>query len=204
MASDKKWVLSRIPPGPGRVLDLGGGHGELHGPLTARGYEYVNVDLAATGPGAVVADAHRLPFDDDEFDLVVSSDSLEHFHAPLVALQEAARVLAPGGNLVVWVPFMHPFHRDDYYRYTPLGIEYLLERAGFAGVRIEAPLGVFSIYAQTVVAMLARVRVTVLERPLERLGEWLDRRIRTGGTGRAYAPFYLVVATKDATRSGPP
>jgi SAM-dependent methyltransferase len=195
VASDKKWVLSRIPAGPGRALDLGGGAGELHAPLTSRGYEYANVDVAATGPGAVVGDAHELPFGDNMFDLVVSSDSLEHFHTPLTALREVARVLAPGGRLVVWVPFMHPFHRDDYYRYTPLGLEYLLEEAGFVGVSIEAPLGVFSIYAQTVVAMLQRIGLARLERPLEQLAEWLDARLRATHPGNAYAPFYLAVAT---------
>jgi IstB-like ATP binding protein/Methyltransferase domain len=58
---------------------LAAGRG-LSGPPTSRGYEYVNVDIAAQGPGAVLADAQDLPFADCSFDLVISSDSLEHFH----------------------------------------------------------------------------------------------------------------------------
>lgn len=202
MSSDKKWVLSRVPPGPGRALDLGGGTGELRAPLTARGFEYVNVDVAPTDLEAVVGDAHALPFEDGEFDLVVSSDSLEHFHTPLAVLREVARVLSPDGRLVIWVPFMHPFHRDDYYRYTPLGLEYLLEHAGFTVVTIEAPLGLFWIYGQTLVAIVTRIGLGVLERPLERLAEWLDTRLRAVRAGNAYAPFYLVVATNGRDAKG--
>src|SRR5215203_276582 len=98
MASDKRWVLTRVPDGSGQALDLGGGGGELYESLTRRGYTYVNVDLEPSGPGAVEADAHNLPFDASVFDLVVSSDSLEHFHTPLKALREVARVIKPNGR----------------------------------------------------------------------------------------------------------
>ena len=106
VASDKSWILSRVPPSRGRALDLGGGSGELYEPLRSRGYEYVNVDLNPSGPGAVRADAHDLPFPKEHFELVVSSDS--HFRDPLGAVREVHRVLTKGGRLVVWVPFMTP------------------------------------------------------------------------------------------------
>jgi SAM-dependent methyltransferase len=62
----------------------------------------------------VAADAHRLPFRDGCFGSVVSSHVLEHLHSPDVALQEAARVLRPGGVMGHVIPD-HRFtpHRES-------------------------------------------------------------------------------------------
>jgi ubiquinone/menaquinone biosynthesis C-methylase UbiE len=86
--------------------------------LERLGYRYVNVDLTlGAGRGAVGGDAHGLPFSSDTFDIVISSDSLEHFTQPIVALSGVRRVLRPNGFVIIWVPFMHPFHGNDYYRW---------------------------------------------------------------------------------------
>ena len=191
MASSKRWVLSRIPPANERALDLGGGAGELREPLINLGYSYVNVDLSPSGADAVVGDAHALPFADASFELVVSSDSLEHFHTPLVALKEVHRVLTPGGMLVVWVPFMHPFHSSDYYRYTPLGIRHLMESAGLQVESLEAPLGPVTIIGEMAVAGLWKLRLPV--RWLRQLTRWTDQHLGWHG---AYAPYYLMVARR--------
>ena len=52
----------------------------------------------------LAADARFLPFGDGVFDLVVSDSTLDHFHTKAeihVALGELARVLRPGGVLIV-------------------------------------------------------------------------------------------------------
>ena len=190
-------MLSRVPQGGGRALDLGGGAGELARPITERGYEYVNVDLAASGPGAVKGDAHALPFADGAFALVVSSDSLEHFQTPSVALKEVHRVLRSGGRFVLWVPFMHPFHGDDYYRYTPLGLRHLLEDAELVVESIETPLGLMTLLSTGLIVVigLGARRVMGLVR---RVAGWLDSRLRILTTIESFSPFYLVVATKPA------
>lgn len=195
MSSDKRFVLSAVPYGSGRALDLGGGDGALGPALRERGYAYVNVDLAPRGPAAVIGDAARLPFGDAAFTVVISSDTLEHFPEPAAALAEARRVLAPGGALAVWVPFLHPFHGDDLYRYTPLGLRHLLEGAGFTVTSIEAPLSLTSLVAQALVVALRRVGLGALERPLERAAAWLDGVVTAGGRrGQAWAASYLVRA----------
>lgn len=51
-----------------------------------------------------IDDAGRLPFDDGSFDVVVCIEVLEHLFAPLDAVREMARVLRPGGLLIVTVP----------------------------------------------------------------------------------------------------
>jgi len=49
----------------------------------------------------VVADAHALPFKDKQFDLVLSTESLEHFLSPSKALSEMKRVTKPRGKIII-------------------------------------------------------------------------------------------------------
>jgi SAM-dependent methyltransferase len=95
---------------PRRVLEVGGGPGELAARIGDElGCEVVMVDISprmvelarARGVDAQVGDAARLPFADGAFDCAVAAWML--FHLPDVdrGLAELARVLAPGGRLVV-------------------------------------------------------------------------------------------------------
>ncbi|MEX1264138.1 MAG: class I SAM-dependent methyltransferase, partial [Actinomycetota bacterium] len=92
MSGDKRYLLSKVPPGAGHVLDLGGGIGALRKSLVNRGYRYVNLDLSPRGVGAVLGDAQRTPFRSRFFEVVVSGDSLEHFPDPRAALAEVRRL----------------------------------------------------------------------------------------------------------------
>jgi len=88
----------------GLVLDLGGGNGLLARHLLAAGVRVVVVDqakyVAGSGGIAVQAQAERLPFANGTFDAVAALWMLYHLPDPLIALSEAARVLAPGGTFV--------------------------------------------------------------------------------------------------------
>jgi SAM-dependent methyltransferase len=106
-------------PGPGRLtLDLACGEGRLGRVLASLGHRVVGIDasptlvrLAVTHPErktAVLADAVRLPFPDEAFDLVVAYMSLHDIDEMPVALTEAAhrplesyvRALEAGGLLI--------------------------------------------------------------------------------------------------------
>jgi len=71
------------------------------------GSEYLGEDIA---PGTIVKgirheDVERLSFADKSLDLIISNDVLEHVVDPGKSLEEACRVLRPGGQLLMTVPF---------------------------------------------------------------------------------------------------
>ncbi len=107
----------RIPTGA-HVLDLGCGTGELARELAAAGVRVVGCDISAemlnrAGAADVIRavrliqlepDWQVLPCEDNAFDAVVASSSLEYVANPSTVLAECARVIKPGGVLVCTVP----------------------------------------------------------------------------------------------------
>ena len=94
---------------PTRVLEVGGGEGELSewlrdeldAEVTFLDYSPRMVELArARGLDAHVGDVQALPFDDASFDVVVAAWMLYHVPNIPLGLTEIARVLTPGGTLV--------------------------------------------------------------------------------------------------------
>ncbi|MFV3127420.1 class I SAM-dependent methyltransferase [Niveispirillum sp. KHB5.9] len=100
----------------GRLLDLGcgGGHVSFHAaPLVGDvvAYDLSDAMLSAVAAGAATRGlsnittqqgrAEHLPFPDNHFDLVASRYSAHHWRHVPPALAEAARVLRPGGRLVM-------------------------------------------------------------------------------------------------------
>jgi ubiquinone/menaquinone biosynthesis C-methylase UbiE len=94
-----------------RLLDVAGGDGYWAAQARKRGANAVSIDLARSkmlrgrrlgvAPALLEADALRLPFADASFDKVMSICAIEHFSDGPAALAEMARVLAPGGELVM-------------------------------------------------------------------------------------------------------
>lgn len=88
-----------------RVLDVGSADGPSVGWLHGTGrHTALDIDPRGLGPGGVCGSALALPFADGCFDVVAAFDVLEHCEPEAVALAELARVLAPGGRLLLSVP----------------------------------------------------------------------------------------------------
>ena len=94
------------------ILDVGCGVGQVVHALTALGFDAhgaeisaPNLDQARTGPGTFhLYDGEHLPFGNLTFDSVGAFNVLEHVENPVPFLDEMARVLRPGGRLVVSSP----------------------------------------------------------------------------------------------------
>jgi SAM-dependent methyltransferase len=148
-----------VPEG-GVALDVGAGPGSITTALAhAAGPDglALGVDIsepmlaravhAAAGPqvGFLRADAQRLPFRDETFDVAVSIAVLQLIPDPAAALSEIARVLKPGGRLAVMVPTLRP--PVDLWRALPTGgahvfgedeVGDILESRGFTSVRVKS------------------------------------------------------------------
>ena len=104
-----------FPLSGARVLDLGSGQPHHRRQLRAEGAWVVAVDLdlaaiETDALGGVVADAGQLPLADGTLDGVFCSNLLEHTPRPLGVLDEAARVLRPGGwAWVSWTNWLSPW-----------------------------------------------------------------------------------------------
>lgn len=88
-----------------------------------------------------VADASDLPFADSTFDVVVCTEMLEHDLYPWGSVREMARVLSPGGCLILTARGFddrgcYPVHDHpvDYWRFTPGAVFAMLDVAGLVGI----------------------------------------------------------------------
>jgi SAM-dependent methyltransferase len=102
---------------------------------------YVGVDMAEGDGVDVVARADRLPFNDASFEVVVSTEMLEHDPFFWLSMQEMGRVLAPGGMLLVTargIGYPHHEFPSDYWRFTVDALEHLFRYAGLDPVEVVA------------------------------------------------------------------
>lgn len=126
LGQTKRWrkqVTKLIDPKPGmEILDMAAGPGASSEPLHKAGAKVTSADFSHGMLDAgrkqrpylnfQWADALALPFGDNSFDLYTISFGLRNTHKTEKALQEALRVVRPGGRLVIvefsaptWRPF---------------------------------------------------------------------------------------------------
>lgn len=142
------WAASELAPGS-QVLDAGAGEGQ---------YKHLFAHTRYTGVDLAVGDAtwnysgldaintlERLCFADATFDAVVFTQVLEHVTEPSAVVGELARVLRPGGVLILTAPQSWHEHQVpyDFYRYTSFGIRHLMEKHGLTVTQMQALGGYF-------------------------------------------------------------
>ena len=115
------WIVGemakRYPPSAS-FLDIGCGAGLVSNLIQQAGYQTTGIDLsenslrtarlfdATKKVNYIKANAYSLPFPDESFDAAAALDILEHVEKPELLIQEASRILKPGG-----IFFFHTFNR---------------------------------------------------------------------------------------------
>lgn len=123
----------------GHLLNAGCGSRDLRSYLTEKGVtRLTRYDIASTEPDVVIGPLESMPFEDASFDSALCNAVLEHVLDADRAIRELARVVRPGGYLVVAVPFLQPYHPcpGDFRRYTADGLAALGRSAGLHVVEI--------------------------------------------------------------------
>ena len=134
----------------GIIYDLGAGESPYKEYFLNYADRHVAVDWAGSyhdTKADIVADLNQpLPIKSEMADTVVSLSVMEHLREPQLMLNEAFRILKPGGSIVVQVPWQWWVHEApyDFFRYTPYGLKYLLEQAGFVNIVVESQSGFFT------------------------------------------------------------
>jgi ubiquinone/menaquinone biosynthesis C-methylase UbiE len=113
------------------------------------GDRYITADIESP-LAKVKMDIHRIPFEDNSFDVLFCNHVLEHVDDDLLAMQEMLRVLKPGGWAIMQVPLEHErtttyedksivdpkqreihFGQNDHQRVYGTDYGHRLQRAGF-------------------------------------------------------------------------
>lgn len=156
------WAIQGLPLA-GNVLEIGGGSGAMAGAI-ARAHPQVHLTTTDADPAMVKAaqrlltrlptaqarqaDATRLPFNDQSFDIVLSFLMLHHVIEWERAVTEAARVLRPGGSFVGYdllasrmASLVHVADRSAHRLIEPATFEPVLEQTGLGPLRIRVSFG---------------------------------------------------------------
>ncbi|HPT30082.1 MAG TPA: class I SAM-dependent methyltransferase [bacterium] len=113
LSGKKKFFAGRFE-GRQKILDLGSRDGSLIHSLGAPKERVVCVDVDQAAVNSCQTKGYktlwldlnsgRLPFSDNEFDLIIACDILEHLFSPGILMTEISRILAPGGQLIGSIP----------------------------------------------------------------------------------------------------
>lgn len=188
------WILEQIRRHIGyrsEVLDMGCGAGFLANDLALAGHSVTGIDLSTSSLKIAESrdkthtvryqqgDVYRVPFPRESFDVVAAMDLLEHVSDPQKVIEEATRVLRPGGlfffntfskNPLAWlvvIKGMEWFVKNtpkDYHVYSlfidPNQIRSWLEDAGLQEMQIR---GIRPIFAQKALFRLIKTGVVPKE-----------------------------------------
>jgi len=147
----------------GRLVDVGCGIKPHKRFLADRVSEHIGIDLedGTHGTSAVdaVGSAYETGEPDSKADTVLMTQVFEHLEEPAKGLQESFRILAPGGHLILSTDFAWHLHEEprDFFRYSPHGLRYLFEQAGFEVLSIKPVTGAWFLLFQEAAYAVRRI-----------------------------------------------
>jgi SAM-dependent methyltransferase len=106
-----KEVLSRAKTTKAAVLDIPAGAGRLSDHLRERGFRVTAADINKKRADYVFADMNKtLPFGNEQFDIVVSTEGIEHIVDYAGFISELARITRPQGYIILTTPNISCFY----------------------------------------------------------------------------------------------
>ena len=152
-----QFVFEEISPNlkkTDRLLDAGAGSFRYRDALNNTVYESSDFaqafDEASQGKHTYVCDICDIPVEDNTFDVVVSTQVIEHVPDPSGAIKEMSRVLKKGGRLYLTAPQISPVHGRPYnfFFFTDIGLNKMFEDASLDVISIKPRGGVFCVLAK--------------------------------------------------------
>ncbi|MDQ6901850.1 MAG: class I SAM-dependent methyltransferase, partial [Bacteroidota bacterium] len=142
----------------GEVLDIGCGNKPYEKNFT-HATNYVGCDIIQSDLKKVdvMCAANAIPLARGTFDTIFSTQTIEHVEDHQGLVNEAFRLVKPGGYFIVAGPFNWPLHEEpyDFFRFTKHGFAYIIEKAGFKMVEIKSNGGTWATTGQNIMHAFA-------------------------------------------------
>lgn len=159
-----KKIKAFAPQLKGSVLDFGCGRKPYRN-LFINASDYIGLDMEVSGHDHthstvdVYYDGKKIPFKDEYFDNIFSSEVFEHIENIEDILKELNRVLKKGGKILITVPFVWNEHEvpNDYRRFTTFGIISMLKKHNFKIDKVETTTHFFETLYQTFILYLYHI-----------------------------------------------
>lgn len=136
----------------GKLLDIGCGNKPYQDKLKDKINEYIGVDIIQSSENKVdfLCPANNIPLESNQFETVISTQTIEHVEDHQGLVNEAYRLLKSKGIFIISGPMYWPLHEEpyDFFRFTKHGFRYILEKSGFDIVEIKSNGGKFSVAGQ--------------------------------------------------------
>jgi SAM-dependent methyltransferase len=116
MADRYSRQASYVPGDGGRLLDVGTARGDFLAVMRDRGWDVTGIELSQAAGNPHSLTIHRQAFPEEcnlrgeQFDVITAWAVFEHLHDPAAAFAACARLLRPGGLLIVQVPNLNSIH----------------------------------------------------------------------------------------------
>jgi SAM-dependent methyltransferase len=135
--ASNRWLRRVAKDITGDVLSIGSlsgdkcdmdAEGDIYKHYFPKASSYITSDVS--GDVELILDVRDIHLPDGRFNCIYCDGVLEHVDDWQKGLKEMTRILANKGILILGLPFRQALHTfpDDYWRFTPYGIEYMLRK----------------------------------------------------------------------------
>lgn len=189
------------------ILEIGNGTKDQRGRFKRHVEKWFYVEPSSAKRPNVVGNGEQLPLRNNSVMTVLALEVLEHVMNPNLFIKESFRVLAPSGRFYLSTPFLFRFHPApvDYQRFTAPKLMNLLGESGFIVESIEEHGFYFTVLADLLKSLFARIQPGILRRglgllvvPILGLVVLLDKlpAVKKSAFCRSYTTGFFIVAKK--------